>query len=83
LSKNEAKQILYDRSSRSLQSLPEAFRECLRSPVVNDRAYITERAEDIMVVVAGGDLHHVTFIPTFGASRAVTKPIRANKEKLR
>jgi len=37
---------------------------------------IARRKEDIMIVVAGGAGKHSMFIPTFGDSRAVTKPVQ-------
>ncbi len=36
---------------------------------------IAEKAEDIMVIVAGGGGKHSAFIPTFGYTKAVTKAI--------
>lgn len=36
---------------------------------------LAQRPEDIMIVVAGGASLHSTFIPTFGHTRAVTKPL--------
>jgi len=37
---------------------------------------IAPRAEDISLVVAGGDGTHSVYVPTFGQTRSVTKPIR-------
>lgn len=36
---------------------------------------IAEKWEDIMLVVSGGPGRHSAFIPTYGATRAVTRPI--------
>lgn len=36
---------------------------------------IAQRWEDVMVVVAGGAGKHSMYVPTFGATRAVTRPI--------
>ncbi len=36
---------------------------------------VMRRPEDLMVIVAGGSGRHSVFIPTFGITRAVTKPL--------
>lgn len=45
--------------------------------IVEDKVFPCERAEDIMIVVAGGSVtHHAVVMPTFGSqTKAVTKPI--------
>ena len=36
---------------------------------------IAQRWEDVMVIVAGGTGKHSMWVPTFGATRSVTRPI--------
>ena len=44
--------------------------------VVNEMIQPCEKAEDIMIVVAGGpEPYHLVVLPTFGETKAVTKPI--------
>ena len=50
---------------------PEEFRDRPAGTTVG----ITRRGQDVMVVVAGGAGKHSVFIPTFGATRSVTRPI--------
>lgn len=79
-SKQDVKQYLFDKSSRTAASLPPFTVDRMRhrrsvGPSV-DRFYITERAEDIMLIVCGGLLAaHTVFMPTFGTTQAQTKPI--------
>jgi hypothetical protein len=37
---------------------------------------VVERAADLNIVVAGGAGKHSLFIPSFGITRSVTKPIQ-------
>jgi len=39
---------------------------------IRDEVPIADRPEDIMIVVAGADGWHATFVPTYGDSLAVT-----------
>ena len=47
-------------------------------PVISDgMVHQVRKPDDIMLVVAGGpEPYHATFMPTFGDSWAVTKPVR-------
>ena len=36
---------------------------------------VAQRWEDVMVIVAGGPGKHSMFVPTFGATRSVKRPI--------
>ena len=36
---------------------------------------VAQRPEDVMVIVAGGAGKHSMFVPTFGATRSVTRAV--------
>ncbi len=55
--------------------LAEKVRAWLKDPSQKVRTPLCKRAEDINVVVAGGAGKHSLFIPTFGATVSVTRPI--------
>jgi hypothetical protein len=79
-SKGELKRVLWERARVALDRFsaenlarfavidPSRFGE----PRAGGEAVIAARAEDIMVVVAGGPGKHSSFVPTFGATRSVT-----------
>ena len=79
-SKLDVKRILFEKSHRMAASLPPftvdrmRHRRGLAKSV--DKFYITEKPEDIMIVVCGGLLAaHTVFMPTFGTTQAQTKAI--------
>ncbi len=57
---------------RMRRRFPKLFREANLDALVP----VTQRFEDIIVIVAGGAGKHSAFVPTFGGTRAVTVPIR-------
>ncbi|MDB5904076.1 MAG: hypothetical protein JWM26_2954, partial [Betaproteobacteria bacterium] len=43
---------------------------------------IVQRAEDIIIAVVGGAGKHSAFIPTFGATKSVTRALKTKDGKL-
>ncbi|MFH1487231.1 MAG: hypothetical protein ABIH46_14260 [Chloroflexota bacterium] len=77
-SKTTAKQYVFEKCGRPVADLPKQFAEEIarrREAKVVEVAYPCEKADDIMIMVAGGILCHTTLLPTFGMTTAVTKPI--------
>lgn len=79
-SKAAVKEFLFEKSSRPVSSFPRHMAEAMRfrrqAPTTVDRLYVTEQADDFMIVVAGGLLSaHTVFAPTFGTTTAATKTI--------
>ena len=56
--------------------LRRKFPKLYRDASLDALAPLAQRAEDFMVVVAGGAGKHSAYVPTFGATRSVTVPIR-------
>lgn len=77
LTKGDVKRALFERTSVPLASYSLEVQERMRQRGrgADGRIYIAERAEDIMIVVAGGPGTHSVFMPSFGNTIAVTKPI--------
>ncbi|MBI2908112.1 MAG: hypothetical protein HYX92_10720 [Chloroflexi bacterium] len=78
--KAAVKEFLFEKSSRPVSSFAPHLASTMRfrrqAPPDVERFYITERAEDLMIVVGGGLLSaHTVFAPTFGPTSAATKPI--------
>ena len=80
MSKQDVKQYIYDNSGFPASELRPMVRSHRLEPVIVDGiVHQTRRPEDVMLVVAGGpEPYHATFMPTFGDSWAVTKPIRGS-----
>ena len=79
MSKDQVKQFFYDHCGFPEEKIPKDLmrRERLNPIIKNGIARPVRRPEDILVVVAGGpEPYHATFMPTFGDSWAVTKPVR-------
>jgi len=78
-SKLDAKKFLFEASKRTTADLPSYVATRMRYQrrhADTDVFYITERPEDIMLVVCGGLLAaHTVFMPTFATSQSVTRPI--------
>lgn len=79
-SKASTKEFLFEKSSRLASSYPPHMAELMRFrrrvPETVERFYVAERADDFMIVVAGGILPaHTVHAPTFGTTTAATKPI--------
>ena len=84
LSKDDVKRALHDQARLPLSRLsrenierrmyrkfPKLFKD--RPP--DTLVPIAQRWEDIMIVVTGGAGKHSMYVPTFGGTRAVTRPI--------
>ena len=78
MSKLDAKRYLYERCGFPESRLPADMvrRERIAAVTVDGVVRPVRRAEDILLVVAGGpEPYHATFMPTFGDSLAVTREI--------
>ena len=53
-----------------------AFKERYGSAGLDAPVCAVQRAEDILIVVIGGAGKHSAYIPTFGATRAVTRALK-------
>lgn len=78
--KASTREFLFEKSSRPVSSLAPHLVHTMRfrrqAPENVQTFYTTERAEDIMIVVAGGLLSaHTVFAPTFGPTTATTRSI--------
>lgn len=77
LSKQDAKSFLWENARIPCGRFSrEAKEQRFASFREEDLVPIARQKEDIMIIVAGGAGKHSVFIPTFGDSWAVTKPIR-------
>ena len=79
MSKPDVKRYLYERCGFPEELLPtemirrERIQDVTRDGIVRP----ARRPEDILLVVAGGpEPYHATYMPTFGDSWAVTKPVQ-------
>ncbi len=78
MSKLDAKRYLYERCGFPESHLPAEMvrRERIADVITDGVVRPVRRAEDILLVVAGGpEPYHATFMPTFGDSLAVTRAI--------
>ncbi|MFH1652383.1 MAG: hypothetical protein ABID87_09845 [Chloroflexota bacterium] len=78
LSKADVKQFLYDSCGFPEEKIPRDImrRERMNVIIKNGIVRPVRRPEDILIIVAGGpEPYHFTFMPTFGDSLAVTRPI--------
>lgn len=75
-------QFLYEHARIDMRRFPPRLVEHLRTrrPIWVDmeRLPITDRHEDVQVMVIGGPGIQAQFLPSFGATRAVTEPVSAN-----
>ena len=80
MSKGDVKKYLWEKSGAPLSAIPTdgtAERLYPRLAVHNGAIKPCKRPEDVMLVVAGGpEMYHAVFVPTFGDTWAVTKPVR-------
>jgi hypothetical protein len=85
LSKRGVKQHLFDQATIALgdlsaENIEERFRK--RDPArfagatLDTRLTIVQKPDDLIVIVLGGLGKHSMYLPTFGATRAVTRPLR-------
>ena len=52
------------------------FKERLAHPQPEDPVYMVQRPEDLLIAVVGGAGKHSAFVPTFGATQAVTRALK-------
>ncbi len=77
ITKSALKERLFSLARVPLDWYPERAREIasLEERAVGGMIPITTSPERIMIIVAGGHGWHSTFVPTYGDSIAVTKPV--------
>ncbi|MCJ7791109.1 MAG: hypothetical protein MUP49_01640 [Dehalococcoidia bacterium] len=77
-SKADVKRFLFEHATISVSNYPKEIQEMteVSSRVVNGMISPCASAEDIIVVIAGGyNPLHTVAMPTFGDTKAITKPI--------
>jgi hypothetical protein len=72
--RENVEQMLMSRWNANVQA---QARRWLDDPALTFRVPLCDRAEDIHLLVAGGAGKHTLFIPTFGATVAVTRVVAA------
>jgi hypothetical protein len=84
-SKTEAKRFLWEHAWLPLERFSEEnierrlrvkYPERLGKAPLSERVPVAQRPEDFVFVVVGGAGKHSAFIPTFGATRSVTVPLK-------
>lgn len=77
-SKDEVKSFLWEHATFPEEEMPEEMRFAMGHPtVIEGKIYPCERAEDIIVLVAGGpEPYHAMYMPNFGETEAVTEVVR-------
>jgi hypothetical protein len=90
-SKADAKRFLQEHANLpmnrfSKENIERRFRGTLKdrygSAPLDTPIPIVQRAEDILIAVIGGAGKHSAFIPTFGATKAVTRELRTQEGQL-
>ncbi len=79
MTKLDAKRDLYSRCGFPVELLPTDMvrRDRIDAVTRDGTVRPVRRAEDVLIVIAGGpEPYHVTFMPTFGDSLAVTTEVR-------
>ncbi len=83
LTKSDVRRFLYDNARKRLGKLKLGGMWGMFPPppwinVLDDDAEVpvVARPEDILIAVAGGAGKHSCYLPTFGITRAVTRPVR-------
>jgi hypothetical protein len=80
----DIRNFLFDHARIDMTRLAPAYRSYLTSRrpvwVDQDRYPVTDRPEDYQVLVVGGTGIHSVFMPSFGSTRAVTRPVAGAKE---
>ena len=78
--KADIKAWLFDNTKIPLSEMPDETHMIWRpelSVLDGDRLCVCEKSENIVIIVAGGpEPYHVTYIPKFGDTRMVSKPIQ-------
>lgn len=90
-SKAEAKKFLQQRATLPVGRLSKdnierrvkvTFKDRLPNPKPDDVLYAVQRPEDLLIAVIGGAGKHSAFVPTFGATLAVTRALKTADGKL-
>lgn len=77
-SKADCKRYLWERARAPEAELSMIKAPNIRPRVIDGKIVPCRSPEDIMIIVAGGqETYHLVVCPTFGDTRAVTKPIRS------
>ncbi len=82
-SKQDLQAALWERGTVRAGAMSEPNREMMAAvrtehygAIEDDtELHVAQTPEDLLVVVAGGPGTHAVYIPTFGLSRAVTRPV--------
>lgn len=89
--KAEAKQFLQQHAHLPVRRFSQenierrirvTFRERLAHPQPEDPVYMVQRPEDLLIAVIGGAGKHSAFVPTFGATQAVTRALKTADGRL-
>lgn len=76
MSKKDVKSFLWEKARIPCEEFSREHRaQRFRGFAKEDQVPVAQKAEDIMIVVAGGPGKHSAFIPTFGDTLSVTKAI--------
>lgn len=82
----EAQRFLFEHSALPASHITRSNRKSFLEPARGEHyggidhdtpIHVADRAEDILIAVAGGAGTHTVYVPTFGDSRAVTEEVRA------
>lgn len=76
---SDVRHFLFEHARVDMTRLPEGFRSYLRSRrpkwVDQDRYPVVDRPEQHQVLVVGGTGIHSVYLPSFGSTQAVTRPV--------
>jgi hypothetical protein len=83
MSKSDVQQILWERGTVRAGDMSQPNREMMAAvrttqygTIEDDTLlHVAEKPDDLLLVVAGGPGTHAVYIPTFGLSHAVTRPV--------
>jgi len=90
-SKNEAKKFIQQRAHVAVGKLSQdnidrrvriTFKDRLPNPKAEDVIYAVQRPEDLLIAVIGGAGKHSAYVPTFGATRPVTRALKTADGRL-
>ncbi len=89
--KAEAKRYIQQRAHVAVGKLSQenidrrvriTFKDRLPDPKPDDVIYAVQRPEDLLIAVIGGAGKHSAYVPTFGATKAVTRALKTADGKL-
>lgn len=89
--KSEAKRYIQQRAHIAVGKLSQenidrrvriTFKERLANPKAGDLLYAVQRPEDLLIAVIGGAGKHSAYVPTFGATKPVTRALKTADGKL-